>query len=202
MVVLAGAARGQGPETILTKVDEHYNHLKTLRTRYVETYSGMGMTRTESGTLTLKKPGRMRWAYDTPTGKVFILDGKFAWSYAPGDAQAVRMAESKLDDLRSPLRFLLGHTQLRKELSGISVAAEGGGFRISGAPKGLEQRVRFLSLLVDSVGRIEQMALTEVDGTTTAFQFSDQHENVQTTAEEFIFSAPTGVGIIDGVAPI
>ena len=68
-------------------VDNHYNHLRTLRARYIEHYAGMGMDRTESGTLTLQKPGLMRWSYDTPTGKVFVLDGKFAWFYTPGDAQ-------------------------------------------------------------------------------------------------------------------
>ena len=202
LVALAAPAWGQGPDSILKKVDDHYNQLSTLRTRYVETYAGMGMTRTEAGTLTLKKPGRMRWAYDMPPGKLFILDGKYAWSYAPGDAQAVRLPESKLDDLRSPLRFLLGHTQLKKELGGISVAAEGSDFRISGVPKGMEQRVKSLSLLVNASGQIEQMKLVEVDGATTSFSFSDQHENVKTGASEFVFVAPAGVGVVDGASPI
>ena len=69
---------------ILRKVDDHYNHLTSLRTHYRETYAGMGMTRSEEGTLLLKKPGRMRWNYAQPAGKVFVLDGKFGWFYTPG----------------------------------------------------------------------------------------------------------------------
>ncbi len=74
------------------------------------------MDKTESGTLVLKKPGRMRWTYDQPAGKVFVLDGKSCVVIHPGTDQAQRVPAKQLDDLRSPLRFLLGHTQLKKEL--------------------------------------------------------------------------------------
>ena len=60
------------------KVDAHYNHLHSLTAHFTERYRGMGMDRSESGTLTLSKPGKMRWAYDAPSGKMFVLDGKFA----------------------------------------------------------------------------------------------------------------------------
>lgn len=97
-------AWGQAPSatTLGHLVDAHYNHLRSLRTRYTERYQGMGMDRTESGVLTLSKPGRMRWAYDAPAGKLFLLDGKSAISYTPGDPQALRYAAKELDDLRSP----------------------------------------------------------------------------------------------------
>ena len=74
------------------------------------------MQRTESGTLLLVKPGRMKWEYSSPPGKIFLLDGKYAWFYTKGDAQVQRIPAKELDDLRSPLRFLLGHTNLEKEI--------------------------------------------------------------------------------------
>ncbi len=142
----------QENDAVVRRVDDHYNHLSSLRAHYTERYSGMGMDRTEEGTLLLKKPGRMRWSYAAPVGKVFVLDGKFAWFYTPGDAQATRVPAKQLDDLRSPLRFLLGHTQLKKELDNLTVTQEGSGFRISGVPKGMEQRVKLLVALGDGGG--------------------------------------------------
>ena len=47
-------------------VDEHYNHLRSLQAEFTEVYRGSGMERTESGTLWLKKPGKMRWEYRSP----------------------------------------------------------------------------------------------------------------------------------------
>jgi outer membrane lipoprotein carrier protein len=90
-VCWASCGYAQDNDALVRRVDDHYNHLSSLRAHYVEHYSGMGMDRAEEGTLLLKKPGRMRWSYATPVGKVFVLDGKFAWFYTPGDAQATRV---------------------------------------------------------------------------------------------------------------
>jgi outer membrane lipoprotein carrier protein len=192
----------QDNDALVRKVDDHYNHLSSLRAHYAERYSGMGMDRTEEGTLLLKKPGRMRWSYTAPVGKVFVLDGKFAWFYTPGDAQATRVPAKQLDDLRSPLRFLLGHTQLKKELDNLAVAADGAGFRISGVPKGMEQRVKQLSLWVTAAGAIERMRLEEMDGAVTEFTFSAMQENAPVKDSDFAFVPPAGVTVVEGLPPI
>ena len=202
LLCLASHLYAQDSDTLIRKVDDHYNHLTSLRARYTEHYTGMGMDRSESGTLVLKKPGRMRWTYDDPVGKVFVLDGKFAWFYTPGDAQASRVQARQLDDLRSPLRFLLGHTQLKKELDRLTVVPDGAGFRISGVPKGMEQRVKALSLGVTPSGSIERMRLEETDGAVTEFAFSAMQENVPLKNEDFIFVTPAGVSVVDGLPPI
>lgn len=192
-----------GPnDAIIRKVDDHYNHIRSFKARYVEHYAGMGMDRTESGTLLLKKPGRMKWSYDTPAGKVFVLDGRFAWFYTPGDPQAQRIPAKQLDDLRSPLRFLLGHTQLGKELGNLAVAADGQNFRISGTPKGMAQRVKALTLLVDPSGSIQHMKLEEVDGAITEFAFTALQENVPAKDVDFAFVPPAGVTVVEGLPPI
>jgi outer membrane lipoprotein carrier protein len=193
---------GADGDALVRRVDEHYNHLTSLRAHYTENYSGMGMQRAEEGTLLLKKPGRMRWSYAAPVGKVFVLDGKFAWFYTPGDTQATRVPAKELDDLRSPLRFLLGHTQLKKELDGLAVTPDGTGFRITGVPKGIEQRVKLLSLWVTTAGAIDRMKLEEVDGAVTEFAFSGMVENVPVKDTDFGFVPPPGVSVVNGLPPI
>ena len=200
--VLASVLLAQDNDTLVRRVDDHYNHLKSLRARYAERYSGMGMNREEEGALLLKKPGRMRWSYDSPVGKVFVLDGKFAWFYTPGDSQATRAPAKQLDDLRSPLRFLLGHTQLKKELGELTVTPDGTEFRISGVPKGMEQRVKALSLWVTPDGRITRMRVDEVDDAMTEFIFSKMQENVPVKDADFAFLPPDGVPVVNGLPPI
>jgi outer membrane lipoprotein carrier protein len=201
-VCCASYAYAQENDAVVRKVDDHYNHLASLRAHYAEHYTGMGMDRAEEGTLLLKKPGRMRWSYAEPVGKVFVLDGKFAWFYTPGDAQATRVPAKQLDDLRSPLRFLLGHTQLKKELDNLTVVAEGSGFRIAGVPKGMAQRVKLLTLGVTAAGAIETMRLEEVDGAVTEFAFSGMQENVPVRDADFVFTPPVGVTVVNGLPPI
>ena len=48
---------------IADRVDAHYNGMRSLQADFTETYQGAGITRAESGTLWLKRPGCMRWEY-------------------------------------------------------------------------------------------------------------------------------------------
>jgi outer membrane lipoprotein carrier protein len=209
LLAISTAASAQAPSatTLAHKVDAHYNHLHSLTAHFTERYRGMGIDRSESGTLTLSKPGRMRWAYDSgssaaPSGKVFVLDGKFAISYTPGDSQASRTPAKELDDLRSPLRFLLGHTEIAKELTGLTLTLVNGGYTLSGVPKGMQQTVQSIGLTVDPAGQIQSMRIVQADGAETSFTFTNLHENVPTPDANFTFTPPPGVTIINGAPPI
>ena len=206
-LLLAAPALAQQPSALelSRRVDAHYNHLQSLEAHYTERYQGMGMDRSETGTLTLQKPGRMRWAYDSPAGKLFLLDGKDAISYTPGDAQAERFSEKQLDDLRSPLRFLLGHTELAKELDNLSLTLVSDSprtYSLRGTPKGISPRLRSIALTVDANGQINSMRIEEVDGSATTFTFTAMRENIPTAASEFTFTPPPGVTLVNGAAPI
>src|SRR5438034_10935857 len=56
-------------------VDEHYNRLRTLHSAFTEIYRGSGIGLTESGTLWLNKPGKMRWRYRYPMKTQFVSLG-------------------------------------------------------------------------------------------------------------------------------
>jgi outer membrane lipoprotein carrier protein len=195
-------AQNSSASALAKRVDAHYNHLQSLQARFTERYQGMGLDRSESGTLTLRKPGRMRWAYDAPSGKLFVLDGKSAISYTPGDAQALRTPAKQLDDLRSPLRFLLGHTELARELTNLTLTPTNDGYTLSGAPVGMTQTVRTIALTVDATGQIHAMRVEQIDGSTTTFTFTSITENIPTKDTDFTFTPPAGVTIINGSAPI
>src|ERR1700747_272725 len=90
--VLTAAGLAPDVKTLAAAVDEHYNHLRSLQAEFTEVYRGSGMERTESGTLWLKKPGKMRWEYRSPKDKLFVSNGKDAWFYVPEDRQARKTA--------------------------------------------------------------------------------------------------------------
>lgn len=192
--------------TLAAKVDAHYNHLHSLRAAFTERYSGIGLNRAETGTLLLQKPGRMRWSY--AGGKLFVLDGKFAISYLPGEPQAQRLPAKQMDDMRSPLRFLLGHTQLEKELDHLTaMPGPDGTVVLAGAPHYAtgpgENRVQQIAIRVQpGTGTIAGLQVLEIDGTKTNFDFRDMQENVPTTATDFRFVPPAGVTVVDGLPPV
>ena len=195
-------AQAVSASQMANKVDAHYDHLHSLRVQFTETYQGMGMKRTESGTLLLAKPGRMKWLYSNPAGKVFVIGGKDAYSYTPGDAQAERYPAKQLEDFRSPLRFLLGHARIEKDLTGLTMTPAGANYRLRGVPKGMEQRVSEVTLTVKPDGTIQAIEWTETDGATTQFLLSGEQPNPRIMPDSFSFQAPAGVVVVHGMAPM
>jgi outer membrane lipoprotein carrier protein len=206
MFLAARAADVSSPnpsaQELAQRVDSYYNSLHSLRTAFTESYQGMGISRNESGTMLLRKPGEMRWDYAEPPGKFFLLVGKYGWFYSPGDAQVQRLGVSQLDDLRSPLRFLLGHTRLERDLQNLTLATTSGGFTLSGVPKGMEKRIQNVTLGVAPNGAIQSIAIVETDGARTAFTFADQQPNALIPPGEFVFEPPPGIPVVDGLPPV
>lgn len=184
-------------------VDNRYNHLRSLQAEFTEIYRGNGMDRTESGILWLKKPRKMRWEYRSPSEKLFLTDGQDAWFYVPGESQVRKERFKKLQDLRSPLGFLLGKTKLEKELQGLSIAPDvqplvPGDVVLRGVPKGMGDRVSQVRLEITPDSHISRIEIEEVDGAVTEYRFSQQKENIPIKDARFQFSPPAGVETIEG----
>ncbi len=197
-------ANGSAPDlhAVAQAVDDHYNHLRSLQADFTETYRGGGMDREESGTLWLKKPGKMRWEYRSPRDKLFLSDGKEAWFYVPGDKQARKTPVRKLEDLRSPLGFLLGKTKLEKELQGLGFAPDiapmdQGDLVLRGVPRALGDRIHQILLEVTPQNRIRRIQIEETDGSSTEYLFSQHREDIPIEDKLFRFVVPPGVEMID-----
>ena len=199
------AIAGSTPDihAIAQAVDDHYNHLRSLQAEFTELYRGNGMDRSESGTVWLKKPRKMRWEYRSPREKLFLSDGQSAWFYVPGERQARKEPFKKLEDLRSPLGFLLGKTKLEKELRGISLAVDVPPLNpqdvvLRGVPTGMGDQINEVLLEITPDNRIARIILEGTDDATTEYRFSEQKENVTVSDQRFRFDPPPGVETIEG----
>ena len=200
-VAAAGAA--VDVKTLAAAVDAHYNHLHSLEAEFTEVYRGSGMERTETGTLWLKKPGKMRWEYRSPREKLFVSDGRDAWFYVPADRQARKTAAKKLEDVRSPLAFLLGKTKLEKELRGLSLAPDmpslqSANIVLRGVPQALADRVSEILLEVTPDHQIARIVIQDVDGAATEYRFGEIKEDVPIGDVRFQFNPPAGTETVEG----
>jgi outer membrane lipoprotein carrier protein len=202
LCIVSFAQPDDGARRVAVAVDAKYNQLRSLKMDFTETYAGGGRVRKESGTLWLKQPGRMRWEYISPRPKLFLSDGKTAYFYVPGELQARKTSLKNLDDLRSPLRYLLGKAKLVKEFEGLAIVPGAKLLRpenivIGGVPKRLKDRVQQVLFEVNPQRQIERLSIEEVDGTVTEFVFSGIVESPAVSDSQFKFRRPENVELIE-----
>ena len=183
-------------------VDRRYNSLRTLQAHFVQIYTFDNNRRTESGTLQLLKPGRMRWSYVAPIQKLFLVDGHHAWLYLPGDRQVQRSSLKHSNNLKTPLRFLLGHTNLPKEFKDLSFGGLNplwpGDLVLRGVPKRGRKVYREVLLEVGPRAVIRRIVIRQTDGSETDFRLSQIRLNPNLNKALFTFTPPPGVHVVEG----
>ena len=183
---------------LLKSVENRYNRAKTLQVLFTEQYTPLGkVPRTENGTLLLRKPGRMRWNYSQPKGKLAISDGKFMWLYTPEENRAEKMKLQETDDMRAPLAFLLGKLNFQKEFKNLQGRPEGFDTRIVAEPKADDLSYSLVEFLVTPEGRIRGLKVTGFDKSILEFKFDQEKTDLPLDNKLFQFAVPKGAELVE-----
>jgi outer membrane lipoprotein carrier protein len=197
----AAAAPVRSVERIVRALETHYYGAAALRATFLERRSeGRQAVQVESGTVYFRKPGRMRWEYESPESKLFITDGKFAWFFVPADHTVSRARMKESDDARIPLALLTGRAKLsrlckRIELADVRVTSQGNvALRCLPRAEGA-----FLDAVieVDSYDRLARIMVHEAGEIETEFRFANWEEHLHLPETLFRFVAPPGVAIVE-----
>ena len=181
----------------LKEVEARYNQARTLQVQFQEQYTAPGRpARTESGMLSLRKPGRMRWDYTQPKGKLFISDGKWLWLYTPADNRAEKMKLKESDDMRAPLAFLLGKLNFEKEFRNLQARPEGDAIRITAEPKTDNLPYSQVEFVVTPGGGIREVKVTGFDRSILDFIFGGEKLNPALDSKLFEFHAPNKAVVV------
>lgn len=197
------AAAQPNLDYVLDRIEEHYNRAKTLRVSFTETYTAGGRGRkTESGELYLRKPGRMRWDYRDPMGKLFISDGKNLYLYTPASNRAEKMKLKETDDLRAPMAFLLGKLDFHRDFTGFQMKQAGTDINLVVSPKSDRLPYKRVDFTVNSNYQITRMNVLGHDNSVLAFTFTNETLNPQIADTMFRFKLPTGAQFVDTSEPV
>jgi len=197
LIVSAGAA--DAPKfAILKTLESRYNQAQSLQVQFSETYSGAGRApKTEAGTLFLRKPGRMRWEYSSPAGKLFVSDGKIVYLYLPGSGRVQKMNLKQTEDMRAPLAFLLGKLNFEKEFQHIEAMPVADGTRITADPKAANLPYSKVEFLVTPAFEIQKLQITAQDGSVLDFTFNAERLNPPVADKLFKFTIPAGAEVVE-----
>jgi outer membrane lipoprotein carrier protein len=194
------AAAGPATDALINKVETRYNKAKTLTVQFSEQYSVQGHPRpAESGTLTLRKAGKMRWDYTKPAGKVFVSDGKMIYLYTAADNKVEQIPLKDTEDMRAPLAFLLGHLDLKKEFQDFTLRPDNGETWLSATAKSPKTPYEKIEMLISGSGEITRLHILGRDESRLLFELSHEQMNPAVSDSLFAFKIPPGAEVVNAV---
>ena len=207
-ILLCGAdVSGQSAEKAVSQVvraiEARYRGAESFKAVFEERRAeGRGSMQIEAGTLYIRRPGLMRWEYEAPEKKLFLVDGKYAWFYVPADRTVTKAPVRDSDDARIPLLLLTGKARLgracgRIELADVHVEAAGDTALRCLPARGAEDQYREAVFEVDAQNRLVRLLVREAGDVETEFHFGKWEENIPLEPSLFRFAPPRGTTIVD-----
>jgi outer membrane lipoprotein carrier protein len=192
-------------------LEEHYRQPRTLQAVFLERYSeGQKQARIESGTVYFRRPGQMRWEYDSPEKKLFLVDGKTTWFYVPYDHTVTKAPVKESSDWRTPLALLTGKADLSRLCSQLELATQ------SGTPSGHavlrclpketkshsdgKDYTEVLMELDTASGELARIEIRQPGLIELEYRFGNWQTDIPLAGDLFRFQVPAGVAIVDGAS--
>ena len=193
-------------EDLQRALQRRYGLVRDFTADFTHTYEG-GVLRTtlvESGTVLIKKPGRMRWNYREPERKLYLSDGEHLYSYLPEDRQVIVGELPGAGEATTPALFLAGRGNFETDFTAAfdvvdDPPPDSRVLRLT--PTRAERDFEFLIVVVDARSlAIVRLAAYDLQGGISTFFFSNLRENVGLSDLPFTFEIPRDADVIDTTA--
>ena len=185
---------------LIERVEKRYNNARTLSLNFTETYQIQGHARQpESGTLALRKQGKMRWDYTQPQGKLFISDGKNVYLYTATDNRVEKVKLKDTEDMRAPLAFLLGKLDMRKEFRDFEVRENSAATWLDASARNDRLPYEKIEMLIAPDSSIRALKVVGRDESLISFSFDNERLNPPLADQLFRFTIPPGAEVVDSV---
>ena len=115
----AAAAQQQSPAELAAALQKKYAGVRDFSADFVQTYRGGVLKRQlkDTGRVMVRKPGKMRWEYQTPEEKLFVSDGASIYWYVPQDKHVEIRPVPADDEASTPALFLAGKGDITRDFT-------------------------------------------------------------------------------------
>ena len=198
--VAAGAQSRPAPDALARSLQQRYQGIRDFSAEFQHTYRG-GVLKTQSqerGTVSVKKPSRMRWTYTAPEKKEFVSDGVKIYSYIPQDKQVIVGNVPPDSQATTPALFLAGKGDIARDFSAsYAQPAIPGTVALKLTPRRNEPDYEYLVVAVDPASlQIRALTTRDHEGGESTLMFTNLKENQGISDKEFTFRIPRGVDVI------
>jgi len=158
----------------------------------------MQISDTAEGSLTVKRPGKMRWEYTIPDAQTIISDGRTMWIYRPADNQVMVGKAPAFFAGGKGAGFLSDIRLIRKSFKiELQKAENNAYYRLRMVPKKESPDLADVILSVDKASfRVDQIVTHNAYGDETQIALSDYQFNLDPKDDLFTFEIPDGVDVV------
>lgn len=176
---------------LAAKVQAFYERTRDLEARFTQTYTyaGAGRSQVSKGRLRVRKPGMMRWDYESPAPKTIAVKGKRLVQYEPDENQAFVDEAFDASAMSAALTFLVGKGDLAKEFQ-LSLDPAGA---LVLRPKEEDPRVASITLLVGPSGEVTETRVRDGSGNENRVVFERIETNRGLREADFDVKLPKDV---------
>ena len=203
-LVSAPAAEELDVQTLVDRVQAYYDAMSGFEAGFTQRFERRLLNRVveESGRILVKKPGRMRWEYESPEEKLFVTDGTKSYFYIPVERQVMVSHEpsgAMGGGEGSPLELLAGRARLTDSFAFFesSEAPTRGGVMLHLIPTEPQEAFEDAQLEVDpTTGAMLRVVLIDSGRNRTEFTFDAFRRNDELPESLFRFTVPPGVEVV------
>lgn len=191
-------------KALTDKVQAHYDAVRDFEAEFVQRYERRFLKRVveESGRVSIKKPGRMRWEYQEPETKLFVTDGSRSYFYLPSENQVIvsHQPEGAMGmEEGSPFELLAGKARMTDSFTFFASESEpkAGGVMLRLVPMTRREEYEDVELEVEPEdGQVLRVVLIDVQRNRTEFFFREIRENLDLPESLFRFIIPAGAEVV------
>lgn len=190
----AVAATTDEAAAIADRVQAVYDDVRDFSADFTQDYTNasLGSSRSSTGRVFFKKPGKMRWDYKAPNERYLISDGSQLWVYEPEFAQYYNQSLTD-SQLPSAMRFLMGEGKLRDEFSIRVRNQTAEKITLELVPKQRSSQFARLHFVVDATTyQVLETTVFDALGNTNRLRFSKVRQNTNLPDNGFDFAPPAG----------
>jgi outer membrane lipoprotein carrier protein len=195
----APAAQDPPPAEIVRAIQRTYRESSGMVTRFTQVVESpmLPAPQTEEGVLYLKPPGKMRWEYSRPKGKLAITDGVKATLYLPEDRAVLIGPVKDLEGSALTTRLLGGGASIDEEfrVEAKRSPADAGRWILTLSPRAAEFPYDSVTVEASEGGLIHSIRLLDPLGSRIEYRFDRIRPEKNLAEKLFQFEIPRGVEI-------
>ena len=189
-------------DSVLDGIQKKYEKIDSFYALFIQESEVKALDKVQKaqGEVWFKKPGKMRWNYNTPNMDQIVSDGKTLWFYDEEEDQVIETPLNQVSETQSSTTLLSGLGNIKELFKASFSTSEdikpNGNYLVDLVPRSDEEYNK-VTIAVDKKDMmVNTLYLYDAFGNLTVMKLEDIKTNAKVDDTLFDFKAPSGAEVV------